>query len=168
MTRILMTATDYIDRRPNRNLVQRLAANVRHLQTLASPDTSASSRQTYSPRSLCTPCMASLPFALARIPGLTLLSGSLAACVAQRLLSRSEISPAYTWSLWSPADPSPASSSAAAQRLQWDGPEQVAAEAQHSMLLGRGDPRTRRGKVIAEARPPMRGASACSITLLRV
>ena len=93
--------------------------------------------------------MASLPFALARIPGWTLLSGSLAACLAERLLARSEAGPSSAWPSVGLTLSGSAATNANMQRgcMQWDGPEQVTAETQHGMLLGRGDPRTRRGKV---------------------
>jgi len=162
MTRIVMGAIARIDRRPNCKLVQRLAPACVISKPWRLPTFLFVFGEVGSSPDRLQTTMPSLPFALARIPGLTLLSGALAACTAERLLSQSETSPGHTWSHWALADPSCASSSTTiAQRLQWDGPAQAAVEAQHGMLLGRGDPRTRRGKVSTEAILPMCDACAC-------
>jgi hypothetical protein len=91
--------------------------------------------------------MASLPSVVTRSSSLTILSGALAACIAERLVSHSEADMSHAWPS---LRLSPFTATAAAIQhypQRWSGLEQPDPQWQDGMLLGRGDPRTRRGKV---------------------
>ena len=105
--------------------------------------------------------MASFPLALARISSTTLLSGTLAACIVERLISHSEAGPSCAWP--SLRLRSTTANVPAVQHFarHWSAPEQLTQQWHDGMLLGRGDPRTKRGKVCCVRRGTVACGSAC-------